>query len=31
MADDDELFMTERIRQSGDVVRQLDDVVGFDP
>jgi hypothetical protein len=30
VADHDELFMAKRIRQSGDVVRQLDDVVGFD-
>src|SRR5262245_17534666 len=30
MADYDELFMPESVRQSGDVVRQLDNVVGFD-
>jgi hypothetical protein len=29
VANNDELFMTERIRQSDDVISQIDDVVGF--
>ena len=30
VANNDDLFMTERVRQSDDVIRQIDDVVGFD-
>ena len=30
VADDNEALVTEGVRQSDDVVRQLDDVVGFD-
>src|SRR5262245_18795016 len=30
VTDDDELLVAKRIRQSDDIIRQLDDVVGFD-